>query len=738
MNAADAAFSMWRVEPALLLGLAIAAVLYIRGWRVLHRILPGRFPVWRALCFLGGLVALWISVASPLDALAGFLLQAHMAQHLLLTMVVPPLVLGGAPYLPILRGLPRPWARGIAAPILSAPVVVGLGRLLTHPGVAWLLFTTSNVVWHIPPFYDAALRSEMWHAVEHFCFLGTGFLFWWFVVQPWPSRARWPEWVAIPYLLLADLQNTALAAFLTFYDKPLYPAYADVPRLWGSDLLSDQSAAGLLMWIPGSIGFLVPAGFIAIRLLTRNRGVRPTDYYAPQSRSLQKPAPVAASRWTRHLPRPNPITLRTLLRSVLLALAILIIWDGLFGPEVSSMNLAGVLPWTFWRGFAIIALLLAGNIVCTGCPFMLVRDWARKFAPAPTRNWPRALRNKWTAFALLALFFWAYEVFDLWDRPVATAWIILGYFGAATAVDLIFRGASFCKWICPIGQYNYAIAANAPMEVRVTDMSVCASCQTHDCLRGNDNARGCELHLFQPKKAGNFDCTGCLDCVAACPPKNVALQPVVPAIDLASRQRRSSVGDYAKRPDLAALVALLTAAALVNAAAMTAPVQEALLALGAAVGIADWLVMSVFLIGGLGILTGALVAAGPQTPFAFLPLGASVWAAHFLFHLFTGFWTFIPVTQRFLGDLGLPIGTPDWGLIGFSGDWILALELTLLDFGWLVTLFLLWKVAADQRVKSSQSKWWWPRAALATIFFLAAVWVLFQPMEMRGTTELMP
>jgi cytochrome c oxidase assembly factor CtaG len=119
--------------------------------------------------------------------------------------------------------------------------------------------------------YELALRFEFWHEVQHFFFLGTGLLFWWPVVQPWPSRLRWPRWAMIPYLLFADIQNTALSAFLIFSERVVYPTYAAVPRLWGISALDDQAAAGAIMWVPGSVIFLIPVGILAVRLLDAPR-----------------------------------------------------------------------------------------------------------------------------------------------------------------------------------------------------------------------------------------------------------------------------------------------------------------------------------------------------------------------------------------------------------------------------------------------------------------------------------
>ena len=97
-----------------------------------------------------------------------------------------------------------------------------------------------------------------------------------------------------------------------------------------------------------------------------------------------------------------------------------VIADGFMGDQMAAMNLAGVLPWTYWRFFVIVGLLAVGNVFCMACPFMLPRELGRRLGLA-TRHWPRPLRSKWLAVVLLALFFWAYEAFALWDSPLWTA-----------------------------------------------------------------------------------------------------------------------------------------------------------------------------------------------------------------------------------------------------------------------------------------------------------------------------
>jgi hypothetical protein len=184
-------------------------------------------------------------------------------------MVAPPLILLGAPLIPIVRGLPIFAAREFAGPFLNWSVANRIGHALTNPVCALLLMGGVMFAWHTPALYELALASASWHEVEHACFFITSIIFWWPVVQPWPSRAQWPRWAMVPYLLVADLQNTALSAILVFSDRVLYPSYAAIPRLFGFSAQEDQVAAGSIMWVIGSLAFIVPAIVIAVQCLSR-------------------------------------------------------------------------------------------------------------------------------------------------------------------------------------------------------------------------------------------------------------------------------------------------------------------------------------------------------------------------------------------------------------------------------------------------------------------------------------
>jgi cytochrome c oxidase assembly factor CtaG/ferredoxin len=727
-GAAQAAWASWTFPFWATASLLVAGLVYLRGWRRIRQTRPLIFPAWRAGCFLGGLLTLWIALASPLDALDGLLLSAHMTQHLILMSVVPPLLLLGAPVVPLLRGLPQFVLRDGLGPFLQTPVLHRLVRFITHPVFAWLAMNLAYVGWHVPPAYELALRSPSWHQVEHACFLSTSLLFWFPVIQPWPSVSRWSRWGTLLYLVGADLVNTAVAGFLTFAGRVVYPSYAAAPRIFGISAAADQAAAGALMWVLGSIIFLIPAAGIAHQLLSPG-----TRRNVPANLKRGRLATPPATRFDllrvfllgRFLRWRYS---RMALQSATFAAAVLVIADAFRGPSMGAMNLAGVVPWTYLRAFGVIALLVLGNVFCLSCPFMLPRELGHRLGLARFR-WPRWLRNKWSAIALMLLFFWSYEAFAIWDHPRRTAWLLLAYFAAAFAVDALFRGASFCKYVCPLGQFNFAASLLSPFNLEVRSQAVCGQCTTHDCISGNRQQRGCELQLYMPQKVGNMDCTLCLDCVHACPHENIGLFAVPPLHDLQHDPRRSSIGRLSARSDIAVLVLVVVLAAFANAWLMVAPVGRyvAILALLAVVTMAI-----------LGFIKMQPARRELLCRFsqALLPLGLAMWAAHLLFHLFTGWETLAPVLREAAADFGWRfVGSPHWGMQQplLNADTTLAIQLLVLDAGLLITLYLGWRLAQQRTAGVGRALLLLlPWATTVAVVYAAGVWILLQPMQMRG------
>jgi polyferredoxin len=446
---------------------------------------------------------------------------------------------------------------------------------------------------------------------------------------------------------------------------------------------------------------------------------------------------------------------RTAAQIPMLAIAFLMIAHGLFGPDLAPRNLATTLTWVHFRGALVLLLLGAGNFFCLACPFMLVRQAARKVIH-PRFHWPRKLRNKWLSIVLLVLTLFAYELFDLWSAPRWTAWLIVSYFAAILIVDSLFKHAAFCKFVCPIGQFNFVAATVSPLEVKVREQDTCGRCETTDCIRGRRDPnnelvtiqRGCELALFQPYKAGNMDCTFCLECVNACPHDNIGILSRPPAEELTVDPRRSGVGFFSRRRDIAALSVVFTFGALLNAFGMVSPVYvvEKQLAgmlhvsreapvLGAIFTI--FLVVEPVVLLGLaawisrawgGIKRGLLPLA-VRYSYALIPIGFGMWLAHYGFHFFTGLYTIIPVTQDAAAGL---LGEPRWTLVGLPLRLVQPLELGFLLCGAIGSLVVAYRLAEEDS-PGRPLRVFAPWAAVCLLLLAAGVWLIQQPMDMRAT-----
>lgn len=761
------------------LGTVAVGALYLRGWKVARRTRSRELPPWRAFCFLAGLLCLWIALASPLDALDQFLLIAHMTQHVLLMSLAPPLLLLGNPVVPILRGLPRSFVRDELAPWMSSRGVRWLGKLFTNPIFGWLSMCLSIALWHVPAAYELALRSNFWHQVEHACFFFGSLAFWWYVVRPWPNRIRSSRWWIIPYVASAKVVLFFVGLVIGLEDQVIYPTYTHVPRLFGISALSDQGLAGSEMLYVALLASFITLIPILWELVSEDpRSAKPPA--AEQRQPVRRPAASGSAPQPFDLlraPLAGPILRsrygRRGLQAFSLAAIFAVIFDGLFGVQLGPMNMAGALLWNIIRPLSLILLLLVANVFCMACPFTLPREIVRRLG-IPQLRWPDRLSTKWPAAMLMVLFFWAYEQFALWSSPRGTAWLLIGYVATASIINAVFRGASFCKYVCPVGQFSFIASLFAPFELGVRSKRACSHCETHDCVRGNDSQRGCELKLYLPRKAGNLDCTLCMDCVKACPHDNVALGLQSPLRDLARDPVRSSLGRISSRPDLAVLVLVVVFSSLANAAVMIKPVASALADFQRRHAWAtNWLasllatlafcaVLLLMYLGAAQLLHSVARRQSLRTVFcrfslALLPLGLSVWLGHLTFHL-AGSWSSLPVL---LGDawrelfarhvaeaqhvafmrIGMGAGmmraessasmfSPVLGTNGFN---LFDLQVWIVNLGLFVTWYAGRKVIREMANSDARS---WSMTALwalgTTGFYAIAVWIFTQPMYMRG------
>jgi len=245
------------LKTLLSLGLVATAAAYVRGWRRL-RAAGYAPPVWRPASYALGLAFVAGALLSPLDELAAERFSAHMAQHLLLTMMAAPLLLLGNPLPPILWGLPPSARRWLAAPFRRTAWPRTALSAMTFWPAAGLLHVAAVWIWHVPLLYDAAAEHELVHALEHMIFFGTALLFWWPIIRPAPRLApRLHPGLQIAYLVAATAQSTALGMVLAVPERAFYPHYARVAATLGISAVDDQMVGGGLMW-SGAHMYLLP------------------------------------------------------------------------------------------------------------------------------------------------------------------------------------------------------------------------------------------------------------------------------------------------------------------------------------------------------------------------------------------------------------------------------------------------------------------------------------------------
>ncbi|MGH7521593.1 MAG: cytochrome c oxidase assembly protein [Gemmatimonadales bacterium] len=227
-------WNRWDLHPSVVAGVVLLGGLYVY-WGGL------RAPRRHVVSFLGALAVLFVALNGPLHNLSdNYLFSAHMAQHLLLTLVFPPLLLYGCP-------------ADVVRPLLRPRWVMALGRVVTRPLIAASLFTAPIVLWHVPALYEAALRNHNIHIVQHLVFLTTAVLMWWPVLSPVPELPRIQHLMQMLYLFLLGIPMSVTGALITLSSSVLYPFYGAAPRVGALSPLDDQQIGGLLMWVLGGL-----------------------------------------------------------------------------------------------------------------------------------------------------------------------------------------------------------------------------------------------------------------------------------------------------------------------------------------------------------------------------------------------------------------------------------------------------------------------------------------------------
>ena len=282
----------WEFLASLSLILLLAASLYLRGWISARAVSAAAIPAWKLSSFLVGLVLLWMAWGSPLAAYDHNLLTVHMIKHLLLMTFAPPLILLGEPMKAFWVMTPHVTRNSLGL-VWHRPLVQRLARIVTSLVLGWTTSTLTLIAWHIPTLFALGVQSAAWHTLEQAMFFGAGLLFWWPVIQPWPSASTGPRWSLLLYLFLATLPCDILSGFLVFSERVAYPMYFSAPRLFGFSVLEDQQCAAALMWTCVTLAYLVPAAIISSKLLAPRTSLEPD---LQQSQFSGGPVPQSAPR----------------------------------------------------------------------------------------------------------------------------------------------------------------------------------------------------------------------------------------------------------------------------------------------------------------------------------------------------------------------------------------------------------------------------------------------------------
>lgn len=464
---------------------------------------------------------------------------------------------------------------------------------------------------------------------------------------------------------------------------------------------------------------------------------------------------------------------RFVLQLPLIILVVLMLIDGFTGRQIAARNVATTAAWVHYRGLLVIALAIIGNLFCAACPLMFTRGATRffeKFLPRKL-EWPRFLRNKWLVVVLLLAIFVSYEVFNLWASPWLTAWITVGYFATVFAIDTLFPAGTFCKYVCPLGNFNFSLASVSPTQIVAVDPDVCRACVHKPCLYGretweseaesggraafialneitNPNGTGyfpgCETGLYVPTMTGNSDCTLCLNCVRACPYDNVAISTRTPWRELANK-----VWDKT-RQSMLWMGMLIAVWGVMNAFAMIPQffelADEIALTLHttneALIITSLFTVVTIVGIGSFGLFallsekigTGKwdLRGAVQRWGYVVVALGFGFWTAHYLFHFLTGATAAVPVLEHFFSYRGANL-SPNWRLAQLVPSQLLfPLQAVITAVYAGVSMIITGRIGMRDFGRKGVLAMW-PMLMYILLFTLLQLLILGQPMEMRGS-----
>lgn len=434
---------------------------------------------------------------------------------------------------------------------------------------------------------------------------------------------------------------------------------------------------------------------------------------------------------------------------------LIIIIAGLFDIQQGDRNIATLLMWTIWWAAIIFTFVFVGRVWCMICPFGAAQDWINRLFSL-NRDFPKPVRNIWlSSFIFFGLTWWD-NYSGIVNKPALTAYLLIGFFAVAVSMAAVFRGRSFCRYVCPIGGLIGLYSMFSPVELRNKCMEVCRDHKIKECIKGTDHSRGCPMFVSPMTLDRNNYCNFCSECVKSCSQDNIAIRFRSFAKDL-----WVSAKGYM---DEAYLAMVLVGMTIIVTGEMVEPWHKWMDAVGKIIpytspgltGHAETEKITFLIVMTIGSLIVPLLllavaafvvrrATVPDSPlgfrqtlvrfaYMFIPVGLSMHLAHNISHLFKEGPGIIPAFQRVISEYaGLGTGEVDWNITPLMGNeaifWLQMLVLVVLN---LFSLYAGYRIAVrhygDRALRAFV-----PMAVLALSFMVINTFILGQPMALRHT-----
>ncbi|MEW6115450.1 MAG: 4Fe-4S binding protein [Nitrospirota bacterium] len=433
----------------------------------------------------------------------------------------------------------------------------------------------------------------------------------------------------------------------------------------------------------------------------------------------------------------------------------IIIFAGLFDVQQGDRNIATLLMWTIWWAAIIFTFVFVGRVWCMMCPFGAVQDWIGRFARL-NRSFPKPLRNIWlSSFLFFGLTLWdSYS--GIVNKPALTAFLLLGFFAAAVGMAFVFKGRSFCRYVCPIGGLIGIYSMFSPVELRNRCIETCRGHRVKECMKGNAPGRPCPMFETPMTLDRNNYCNFCSECVKSCSQDNIVIRFRSFAKDLWGSARGYM--------DEAYLALVILGVSIVVTGEMVEPSHRWMDAIGKALplsllGITDHagaekaivpivmtigslVVPALLLLAASGIVRKSTGSASPlglkatfiQFAYMFIPVGLAMHLAHNISHLFKEGPGIIPAIQRVLITYtGLEMAEPDWNVVPLMGnESIFWLQMAILMILNIFSLYAGYRIAV-RHYGDKALRAFIPMAVLAVFFMMVNAFILGQPMTLRHT-----